>query len=215
MVVELATLTAGVQATTELVKQAVGLAGAIRSGFRADNGAAKKALDDKLRELEQSIAHVGDLARMAERYVRSHEDVIELLGATQRAQRLLADATAEFSDSGNARYEANWRVMDTVFSEIDAGRRPVVEATNNRIAWFSERDRNQIEPRLAEFDAALQGTAQSVRYKASSDVRMGIEQMLRPLQTVEGLLRNTLFTEILPALQSLGGRSEAGVDRKG
>lgn len=208
MVMEIAALGAAIAGTTELIKQTSALAQTIKSGFGSNNDAAKQEIDEKLGELRENFAKVATLAGMAERYVRTHEDLVGILGTTQRASRLVVDDLEAFSDSSNPRYTANWRVLDAVFSDIDASRRPIQEALNNRIGWFSQRDRDQVPPLLAEFEASFRMSSQAVRLKASSDVRNGIEQMTRPLQTAETLVRNTLFDDILSALEALGSGRE-------
>jgi hypothetical protein len=203
MVMEVAALIAAIQGTTELLKQVGSVAQTIKSGLGSNNETAKREIDEKLAQLRENFGHVATLAAMAERYVRTHEDLTEILGTSLRAQRMIADDLDAFSDSKNARYAGNWRVLDSVFSEIDGARRPIQEAMNNRIQWFSDSDRNQVQPLLAEFEAGYAAASQAVRLHASSDARNGIDRMVRPLQTAETLVRETLF-EILAALDAVG-----------
>jgi hypothetical protein len=213
MVLEATALAAAIKGSADLVREALSLAETIRSGLRADNEKAKKELTDRLAALEQVLPHVSALAAMTERYVRLHEDLVGLLSSTQRAQHLLVDSLEDFNDSKNPRYAGSWRVMETLFSEIDAERGPIQEATYNRTEWSGQRDRDQVEPLLAQFETAYQTAAQAVRYRASSDVRANLEQMVRPMQTAESLIRNTLYGDILPALQELARRDGSGNDR--
>jgi hypothetical protein len=184
------------------------LAQTIRSGLGSNNEATKQKIEATLSDLEQNFARVGTLAGMAERYIRTHEELVAILLKTQRAQRLLEDDIDRFSDSANPRYAGDWRVMEAVFADIEASGRPIEEALNQRTEWFTQLDRDQIPPLLREFQFALSSTSQAVRYKASSDVRNGIQQMTRQLQTAETLVRNTLFDDILAGLETLGRRRD-------
>jgi hypothetical protein len=209
MVLEVTALVGAAKATTDLVKVAIETVDEIRSGFRADNEAAKKKLAEQLAALKQSLHESGRLARFAERYVRTHEEILVLLDHVQRAQQLVGDNVDDFRDQSSARFESSWRVLETLFSSIDDSLRPVREAVFDRMDWFVPLDKGQIEPALSEFEGAYREARQSVRLKAGNDIRSGLDQMARPLQVAETLVRNTLFREILPGLQSLGPSDEA------
>ena len=203
MVLEITALATAVKSTAELVKEAAALAQLIRSGLRVDNQEQKEQLQGYLSALQANLDQLGLLAVLAERYARLHEDVLALLREVERAQRSLLDDPEGFRSKSNPRYTTNWRVMEGQFLAIESGRGPVHEAVYNRINWFSERDRDQIEPHLSEFEASFRSGQQTVRFKAASDLRGGIDNMTRPLETAERLIRSTLYEEVFPALQSL------------
>jgi hypothetical protein len=209
MVLEVTALAAAVKSTAELVKEAAGLAELIRSGLRVDNQEQKQQLQDHLTALQANLEQLGLLAVLAERYARLHEDVLALLREVERAHRSLLDDPEGFRTKSNPRYTTNWRVMEGQFLAIESGRGPVAEAVYNRINWFSERDRDQIEPHLSEFEAGFRSAQQTVRFKAASELRSSLDTMTRPLETAERLIRSTLYNEVFPALQSL--KSSGGV----
>jgi hypothetical protein len=201
MVLEVTALAAAVKSTAELVKEAAGLAQAIRSGLRVDNQEQKEQLQRYLSELQTSLEQLGELAVLAERYARIHEDVLALLREVEHAQRSLLDDPDSFRTKSNTRYTMNWRAMEAQFLAIEGARGPVEEAVNNRINWFSERDRDQIAPHLTEFDNAFHSGQRTVRFKAASDLRNDVDNMTRPLETAERLIRSTLYDDVFPALQ--------------
>lgn len=198
------TLIGAAKGVTELAKEAVDLAGKIRSGLRADNEEAKAELAEKLAELQRSLSDSGKLAEVAERYMRIHQDIRQLLDEVERAQHLVGDNLDEFRNASSARHAAGWRVLETMFSTIDGVRHPVHEAVFNRIDWVDERDKEQIQPQLLEFDSSYRAAEQALRLRGASEVRNALDLMVRPLQKAETLVRSSLYGEILPALQSVG-----------
>jgi hypothetical protein len=185
------------------VKAVAALAGDIRSGLRVDNEDTKERLTTELDALQVKLGQLGDLAVIAERYSRLHGDVTILLDHVVRAERMISDEADAFRSKSNPRYAGNWRVIESMFAAIEAARGPIVDAVFNRISWFNEIDRAQIQPHLSAFDADYRAAQQAMKLKAASDVRVNLEAMARPLQAAERLTSGTLYDQIFPALQSL------------
>jgi hypothetical protein len=202
-VLEITAITAAVKTTSELVKAVTALAGDIRSGLRVDNEGTKERLTTELEALQVKLGQIGDLAVVAERYSRLHGDVAVLLDHVIRAERMISDEADAFRSKSNPRYAANWRVIESMFATIEAARGPIVDAVFNRISWFNEIDRAQIQPHLSAFDSDFRAAQQAMKLKAANDARANLEAMARPLEAAERLTSVTLYEEIFPALQSI------------
>jgi hypothetical protein len=204
MPLELEAVLAGVSILRGVVKEALPLVEDIRSGLGARNNQAKKALTEKLGRVEASLGQVGELAKAAEAYGKSLENVLELLWLCQRAERLVHDNSQDFGKKTSPNYAASWRVLDTLFETIESRSEVPRKAIMGLSAWYDERDRAQMDLLLNDFTAAFERASLYTRRRDASDLAGELEDMVKPLQRADTLLRSTVYDKILPTLQSLG-----------
>ncbi|GEM_PF-2309125 len=203
MALELSALLTAVGAISSLVKETLPVIQTIRSGIMARNEKAKQQLTESLKQLQQNLQHTGELARMAEVYSRTHENVLELLWLCRRAERFLKDNLDECRDRNSANYAGNWKVLDAMFETIDSNRDSPRKAVMDRGEWYDESDKRQIELLLQQFTSAYERASVCVRTKVADDLLHELRGMTGPLQDAETLLRNTVYDEILRTLQKL------------
>ena len=203
MPVELAAAIAAVEGVSSLVKASSELVARIGEGFfRRENG-AKRELQEKLAELEESLDHGSDLARVAGAYLRVHEKVATLLHLCKRTDAVLRATVDDLEDDRSPAYDAAWRVMQTLFESIGDNRDVPRSVLLDRAEWYDVQDKAQIELRLNDFSFAYAAAADSVRSKLVRDARRDLETMVRSLEDVETLLRTTVYDKILRALEAL------------
>ena len=204
MAIELTALLGAVGAVSSLVKEAVPLVKAIRSGFMTKNQEAKDQLEKGLGALQKSLKDAGALAQVAESYFRTHENILELRSLCGRAQTFLEDNLNDCSNRTNAGYTGNWNVLNTMFQNIDANRDEPRKVVLDRAEWYDVEDKNQIELLLQQFnDAHTEATVQ-VRQKLAIELRSSLRRMTSALNDTESLLRSTIYDKILRGLQKIG-----------
>ncbi len=203
MAIELSALVTAVGAISALMKETVPVVQTIRSGFMARNKAAQEKLTQSLTELQRNLQHAGELARVAESYLKTHENILELRMLCSRAEAFLKENFEECRSSGSRNYAGSWNVLDTMFQTIDDTRDTPRKVIMDRAEWYDEKDKNQINGRLQDFSSAYQRAAASVELKAASKLSHELRGMTSTLQDVETLLRNTIYDTILRALQRL------------
>jgi hypothetical protein len=203
MAVEIAALLKAAGVAAGLVSQAQEAVGKIRSGVMAKNEEAKRELEQKLLELQQSLRDAGRLAKFGEEYAGTQQDVIELLWDCERAYGSLKENFEACRDSADPRYDASWVTVEQLFESIERRRAPLFEALDDRIAWLNEKDRAQISQRLQEAAMAVERASQAVRSKAAADADTHLRRIIEELRRVQSALNDTLRKGIFQSLEEL------------
>ncbi|RMF29186.1 MAG: hypothetical protein D6759_14415 [Chloroflexi bacterium] len=204
MPLDLSTLLSSVGLLNSLVEETIPLVQTIRSGFRANNEEAKQHLSERLKQLQQNLQQAGQLARVAEAYLRTYEDVLELVWLCRRAERFLKGNLDNCRNRDNPDYLGCWNVLDAMFETIDSNRDTPRKAVMDRARWYDEEDKKQIEILFQQFTQAYERASVCVRTKVADDLLHELRGMTRSLQDAEALLQSTLYDKILRALQALG-----------
>jgi hypothetical protein len=202
--VELIALLGAVGEAVRLVKDTAQAVGEIRSGRfnKADNEEAKRKLEAALGELQTRLAQVGELARVAQEYGRTHREVIELLSLTRRAEQVLSDGRPLLESPTNAGYEGTWKLVDALFLTIEANGDIARLVAMDRARWYSERDKGQIQASVDQYRSAYLEARRYVRTKSVREALHEVRDMASALQDAESALKST-SDEILSTLQTL------------
>ena len=203
MVLELSALLSSAQAVGVLVKETVPIARTISSNLFARNEEAKRQLEAKLQEFQQNLQDVGKLAWVAEEYVRNHQSVQELLSLCRWAERFLRENLDDCLDRNSARYAESWKVLEVMLDTIEMNRQPSLNAAMDRVTWHSEQDKNQVELRLHDFEAAYGQSVAFLKTRAADQLLGKLGDMTGALQYVQTALQDTLYARILRTLQQL------------
>jgi hypothetical protein len=201
--VEIAAAIAAVKAVSATVEASAELVGKIRSGWRDDNDKVRAELEAALEDLDGRLQSAGELAWVAAAYSRTRESIVGLLGSCKRAERFIRDNMDDLTDASSPQYEANWRLLDMMFEGIGEASEVPRKAVLDRAEWYDERDKDQIDLRLNDVVRAYTEAAKSVRTKAARDAQGELGDMIRPLEDVDTMLRDTLYDEVLRTLQQL------------
>jgi len=204
MVLDLATLISAVGMINSLLKESLPLIQTIRSGMLARNDEAKQQLATKLNQLQQNIQHAGELARVAEEYSRTLENVLELLWLCRRAERFLNDNLDDCRKRNSGNYAGNWKVLEAIFETINSNSDTLRKVVMDRAKWYDEKDKAQIELLYGKFQSAYDRASTDVRNKVADELLYELRSMTGLLQEVETLLRDTVYDKILRTLQKLG-----------
>jgi hypothetical protein len=202
-VIELAAAIAAVKALGPLVSESISLVSGIRSGMLAKNDAQKRALEQKLGELEQSLHRAGELAWVAAAYSRTYEEVTELLQSCRRADRFVRDNMEVLASAKDADHRAGWKLLDAIFDGVGEKREAPIGTMLDRDEWYDQQDKAQIEMRLRDFVVAFERGSVSIRTKAARDVAADLRAMIAPLEEVEAVLQSTIYDKVLRTLQRL------------
>ena len=203
MALDLSVLLSSVGTITSLMEGSVKLVQTIRSGLVARNDEVKKQLTTSLTELKQNLEHARELARMAEVYSRTHENILELLWLCRRAERFLRDNLDDCRNRTCANYTGNWKVLDVIFETIDSNRDSPRKVVMDRAEWYDKDDKAQVELLLHQFTSHYDQASACVRNKVADDLLHELRDMTSPLQDAETLLRTTVYEKILMALQKM------------
>src|SRR6266508_1864761 len=115
MAVEIAALLGAARVAAGLVQDVHGLVGNIRSGMLAKNDDAKRLLDEKLTELQQSLRDAARLAEFGEEYAGVQQEVVELLWDCERVRGSLRENREAASNDEHPRYAAAWETVAQLF----------------------------------------------------------------------------------------------------
>jgi hypothetical protein len=204
MAVEFAALLGAAKVAAELVKDARGIVESISTSRFANNGEAKRKLEERITEIQQSMRDAATLAAYGDRYAGLQKDVADLLWEVERVRGSLRENREAASDSSHARYGDVWETIDQLFESAKQRQGPVYEALDDRIAWLNEKDRGQIQQRLQDAALAIEGASQAIRLKASSDADMHLRRIVEELRRVQSPLNDTLREGIFGSLRELG-----------
>jgi len=201
--IELGALLTAATSVSALVKEAIPIANGIRSGFRANNEKAQEELKQRLAALETALKEAGKLARVAQEYANTLEDVIKVLAVSQRAERFVKENLADLRKRTSPTYQSGWRILDLLIDGINTTRDAPREAMLDRIAWFGEKDRAQLDLMFNQFTNSFERAAVAVSHRFADDLLVALGQMIAPILDAEAILRKT-EDEVLTTLQSLG-----------
>jgi hypothetical protein len=204
MAIELALAIEAVRAVSSLVTSSADAAKSIRSGFRARNEEARRELETRLAELGRALDHAGALARAAEAYSRTLENIVSLLQACGRVRDFLQANLEDLSESSGADYHADWRVVDAMFDAIRENQSVPRAVLLDRAEWYDQEDKDKIELRLSDFNGAFRDASKSARNRFVRDLENELRGMISPLEDVEFLLRATVYDKILRTLEEIG-----------
>lgn len=201
--IELAAAIAAVKAVSGLVRESVDLVQSIQSGWRAKNDEAQQKLRDRLAQLEQSLSHTGELAWVAAAYARMLESTLELLQSCTRAQLFFRENIDSLSRRAHDEYDADWRLAQVLFDGVDENRAMPRKALLDRVDWYDEKDRAQIDLLLNGFDEAYSQATAFVQTKAAREVQPQLDRMVASLKSVRDALQTTMYDQVLQTLQQL------------
>jgi len=204
MTLELPVLISAVTALSGLVKETTPLLDSIRSGFAAKNDKAKQDLSQHISRIESSLTQAGELARVTESYLQTHDNIVDLLSLSRRAEQFVKDDLGSLRDRTAIGYGGGWKLVDEMFSGIDRNRDAPRRVVLDRSEWYDAKDKTQIELLLHDFTSAYDSAAAYVSSRAPESLLPQLGIMTRKLQEVDSLLRETVYGSILPALQKLG-----------
>jgi hypothetical protein len=187
-----------------LVRESVDLVQQIRSGFRASNEEAKRKLEERLSGLEESLKQAGALGWVAAAYSRMLESTSSLVQSCKRAQLFFRENLDTLAAGpADPDYLPNWRLVEVLFDAIAENREVPRRAMLDRIAWYDEKDRIQIEAALNAFNGAHDRATAFVQTKAAREVAQQLEIMGQSLEQVESALEATMYETVLQTLQQL------------
>jgi len=203
MAVEIAALFGAAKVAAGLVKDAREIAERISTSRFANNGDVKRELEEKIAEIQASLRNVGGLANFGAEYAYRQKEVAALLWETERVRGSLRENREAVSDSGHPRYADAWETAEQLFESVRQGQGPLFSALDDRIQWLDAKDKAQIQQRLQDAALAVEGAAQAVRLKASSDADMHLRRIVDELRRVQSTLSDTLRTGIFGALAEI------------
>jgi len=204
MVVEVTALLGAARVAAGLVQDVSGLVANIRSGRFTNNDDAKRALEEKMVALQQSLTQAGQLAKAGGEYASVQQDVVELLWDCERAHGFLKEnSAAANAGAADPRYNGTWETLAQLFESVDRRREPLFREADDRILWLNEKDRAQISQRLQEANSAAERASQAVRSKAGSDLDVNLRRIVDELRRVQSSLNDTLRKEIFGSLGEL------------
>lgn len=190
------------KAVDSIVRETADLVRGIRSGVMARNDEVRARLQERLTSLEQSLADAGRLAAVAEAYTRTNEKVVDLQAACRRVDRFLRDNMSALADGGSS-YDADWRLLDTLFDAVSERRDVPRSAVLDRSEWYDVEDRAKIDMRLNHFSDAYARASVAINGKAARDTHTYVRTMIEALDDVETLLETTIYDKVLRTLQDL------------
>jgi hypothetical protein len=201
--VEVVALLGAAKAAAEVAQSVHGLVSQIRSGRFTNNDEAKRELEAAIAKLQGNLRDAGKLAEFGREYAGQQEDVADLLWEAERLRASLRDNREAAADSNHPRYADVWATIDQLFESVQQRQGPLWLALDDRIGWLNETDRAQIRQRMQDSALAMEGAAQAIRLKASSDTEMHLRRIVEELRRVLTLLNETLRRGIFGDLQEL------------
>jgi hypothetical protein len=203
MAVEIVALLGAAKAAAGFVKDARDIVERISASRFANNSDAKRELEAKIAQIEQSLRDAARLAEFGEEYAGVQQDVVELLWDCERARGSLRENQQAVSDSSHPQYSGAWETIRQLFESVERRQEPLFRALDDRIAWLDARDKAQIQQRLTDAALAAQGAAQAVRSKASDDADTHLRRVVEELRRVQSSLSDTLRKGIFGSLEEL------------
>lgn len=200
---ELAALLTAIQATRKLVTEGAELVASIRKGFAGRNEEVRAELTAKLQSIEEQLANIGRVAEVAESYLRTYDNIRDLLATCEELVQFVKDSGNDLIDSRNATYARGWERISSVYRRLGEDSVAPQKVMLDRAEWYDERDKIQIAGKLKEFSSAYDRAKGFIEGRKMDGVKSELEQMQRPLADAETLLSSTLYEQILPSLQTL------------
>ena len=182
MALEITALLGAAAGAAKFVKEARGLVETISTSRFANNGEAKRKLEEKIAEVEQNLSNAGRLATFGEEYAGVQQEVVELLWDCERVRGSLRENREALSNAGDERYDGAWETIAQLFESVERRQEPLFRALDDRIAWLNDKDKAQIQQRLQSAALAVEGAAQAVRSKASVDADMHFRRIVDELR---------------------------------
>ena len=203
MPLELAALLAAIETSRAIVREGAALVQTIRKGLSGRNEAVRAELTAKLQSIEERLASIGKVAEVAESYLRTYDNIGDLLSTSEELIQFVKDSGADLRDSRNAGYAPDWDRIASVYRRLGEDSEAPKKVMLDRAEWYDDRDKIQIEGKLKEFSSAYDRAKGFVEGKKMDGVKSELEQMIRPLSEAHTLLSSTLYEQILPSLQRL------------
>lgn len=203
MPTELSTLLATVGTSVALVKDALPLIETIRSGWRAQNDAVKQQLTAKVEQLGRAIHDTGALAHVIENYLQNLENIKELLFLCKRMEHLMDENIKALRNRMDPHYQSTWRTLDLLMENLDRERSTSRKAFLDRIPWYDDQDRHQMDLLLGQFSQAFERASAHRETRAVDNLLHRIRALTSTLLDAEALLKHTIYEKGLKTLQSL------------
>ena len=201
--IDLVTLLASVGTLRKLVHEVSGLAGDIRGGMFGNADRVKDELAGKVQELDETMKQVGQLATVARAYLATHNNVVETLSLTRRAERVLRESMDDLRTGQGAVAEAAWRLVESIFDSIDESRDTAIKVMYDRQSWYDPQDRAQLDALFNESTLSFERARTGVRNRYAGDLNFHVQAMADQLLKAETLLRSTIDEKILATSQGL------------
>lgn len=202
MPLELAALLAAIQTSRAIVREGAVLVETIRS-FSRRNEKVRDELTAKLQSIEQQLASIGKVAEVAESYLKTYDNIGDLLSTSEELIQFVKDSGPDLGDSRNASYARDWERIASVYRRIGEDSDAPQKVMLDRAQWYDERDKIQIAGKLRDFSSAYDRAKGFVEGRKMEGVKSELEQMILPLNQAHTLLSSTLYEQILPSLQHL------------
>ncbi len=203
MSLELAALLAAIQTARPIVREGTELVTTIRDGISAHNKRVKADLTAKLHSLEEKLESIGQVAEVAESYLKTSDNIGDLLHMSEELNQFVKDAEASLRDSRLPTHDRDWERVTSVYRRIGEARDAPQQVMLDRAEWYDERDKFQIADRMKAFSSAYERAKGFVEARKLDGVRSQLEQMIQPLDEARTLLSLTLYNSILSSLQHL------------
>ncbi|SMC24381.1 hypothetical protein SAMN02746041_01978 [Desulfacinum hydrothermale DSM 13146] len=203
MPTELSTLLATVGTSVALVKEALPLVDSIKSGWLARNESTKKELQETIDKLRQAVRDTGTLAHHIEGYLRTLENIKELLFICKRVEHLVTDNLTALRNRTDIYYQSTWDLVDLLMESLDRERTTSRMAFLDRISWYDDKDKHQMEMLLRQFAQAFERASGHRETRAADNLLYRMQDMTGTLQNAEALLKDTIYDKSLRTLQSL------------
>jgi hypothetical protein len=203
MAVEVVALLSAAKGAAELAHNVYDLVAKVRSGRFTNNDEAKRELEEAIASLQQHLRDAGKLAEFGREYAGQQEDVADLLWEAERVRASLRENREAAADSSHPRYADVWQTIDQLFESVKQRQGPLWLALDDRINWLNETDKAQIRQRMQDGALAIEGAAQAIRLKASSDADVHLRRIVEELRRVLTSLNQTLRSGIFGSLQEL------------
>ena len=200
---ELAALLTAIKATRDVVREGIGFVQDIRSGISARNDKIKEDLTAKLTGIEERLKDIGQVAEVVESYLRTFDNIRDLLATSQELLQFIKDSDSDLATSRSTGYAKNWDRVAIMYRRLGEESEAPQKVMLDRAGWYDERDKIQIEGKLKEFTGAYARAKGYVEGRRADGVKSELEQMIRPLSEAQLLLSSSLYDQILPSLQQL------------
>ncbi|HXX91200.1 MAG TPA: hypothetical protein VEI83_13360 [Acidimicrobiales bacterium] len=199
----IAELVGAVAALKGLASDVMPVVERIRSGMRAHNDEVKKELSDKLDVLQGSLTKVGILARAADAYAETHEQLSRLLWLTERTHGVVKEHYDDCADRLRTEWDGSWRVIEALYGDIVRERGAVSSTMLARQEWYDSDDRGRVQTLLGQFQSESTRAQEQVETRSIARLDDGLATMIQGLRDADDIVRNTLFKGILAALEQL------------
>jgi hypothetical protein len=185
-----------------LVGKVVTAVGTWRDKGRADDE-ARQALTEDLANLRKGLAAVDGLARSATAYIDLRDETHRLLVHCITLKNYVSTDQDQLRKHLTTSYQDRWRAVDAMLDSMAQNTEACRRQHLQRGRWYDATDSEAIGSRLADFDRAF---AQCAAFATSQDVdgvERALDDMQRPLELVDTLLKDTLQEKILGGLTQI------------